>query len=190
MRDYTARDLLLPPTLVSLLRVPLAFAFTTVIERPWVALAVLALAAFTDVIDGWLARRLGQATPVGAVVDGVLDKLFAAIVIGSLLVSGHVSPLEACLLGIRELGELPLVVWWATHQTQRRARADQPSANWLGKLATVFQFLAIGALLNESEASGVLLALTAAAGTASAASYWRRELAVSRKRRNPARKAA
>jgi len=186
MRDYTARDLLLPPTLVSLLRVPLAFAFTTAIERPWAALAVLAVAAFTDVADGWLARRLEQATPIGAVVDGVLDKLFASIVIGSLFASGRLSALEACLLGMREIGELPLVVWWAAHQTQRRARADQPSANWLGKVATVFQFLAIGALLNDSAEKGILLASTAVAGAASAAYYWRRELDVSRRRRNPA----
>ncbi len=39
--------------------------------------------------------------------------------------------------------ELPLVAWWALHEDGRRARAEDPRANWVGKAATVCQFLAI-----------------------------------------------
>jgi phosphatidylglycerophosphate synthase len=128
------------------------------------------------VLDGHLARRLGQATPTGAVVDGVLDKLFAAVVIGGLIAQGRLPWLAAALLATRELGELPLVAWWALHEDGRRARAEDPRANWLGKAATVCQFLAVAALLIQGEPSYFWLALTAIMGAASAVAYWRREL--------------
>jgi phosphatidylglycerophosphate synthase len=55
-------------------------------------------------LDGYFARRLNQATPTGAVVDGVLDKLFAAVVVGALLAQGQRSAFAALLLATRELG--------------------------------------------------------------------------------------
>lgn len=41
----------------------------------WAALAVLVLMGFTDVLDGWIARRWNLASQAGAVVDAVADKL-------------------------------------------------------------------------------------------------------------------
>jgi hypothetical protein len=110
------------------------------------------------------------------VVDGVLDKLFAAIVVGALVMQGHLSWLPALLLATRELGELPLVAWWATHDGQRRARAEDRRANWLGKAATVVQFIAIAAVLFHGRTRYGWLALSAATGIAAAILYWRREL--------------
>ncbi len=176
MGHYRARDLLLVPSLLSYLRVPLAVAFVMLLQRPWLALGMLLLAGVTDVLDGYFARRLNQATPTGAVVDGVLDKLFAAVVVGALVVQGQLSGGAALLLATRELGELPLVVWWAVHDDQRRSRAEDPRANWLGKAATVFQFLAIAALLLGGTTQWLWLALTAATGGTAAIVYWRREL--------------
>jgi cardiolipin synthase len=173
---YRARDLLLPPSLLSFARIPLAAAFVGLAHQPSQALGVLVIAGITDVLDGYLARRLGQATPTGAVVDGVLDKLFAAVVIGGLILQGRLPWLAAALLATREIGELPLVAWWAMHEDGRRARAADPRANWLGKAATVCQFLAIAALLIRGEPPYFWLALTAITGVASAVAYWRREL--------------
>ena len=65
--NYRARDLLLVPGLLSLARVPLACVFPFVIGWPLIALAVLLVAGFTDVADGWYARRFDQATSTGAV---------------------------------------------------------------------------------------------------------------------------
>ena len=85
MGRYRARDLVNAPTLVSWLRIPLAAAFPFVRESVSGSLVVLGLAAATDVIDGFIARRFGLATPTGAVVDGVTDKTFAATVLGTLV---------------------------------------------------------------------------------------------------------
>ena len=177
MGRYRAGDLLLLPNLVSLLRLPLAITFVFVWHRSLLALSVLAASALTDIVDGFLARRLGQATAPVAVVDGALDKVFAATVLGTLLCAERLEPLEAVLLGTRELGELPLVLWWVFHHEKRRARAEDPRANWLGKLVTVLQFLTIAAVLSGSPLRSALLLLAAVAGAVSAIVYWRREAA-------------
>jgi cardiolipin synthase len=57
--------ILLIPVVVSLL----------VYRRPGWALAVFALAASTDLLDGWVARRRGLSTRLGAFLDPMADKL-------------------------------------------------------------------------------------------------------------------
>ncbi len=61
----------------------------------WVALALFVAASLTDLADGWVARRRGQCTAFGALMDPIADK---ALVATALL----------CLSGIG------LVPWWAT----------------------------------------------------------------------------
>ncbi len=177
MGHYRARDLLLPPSLVSFLRAPMAAAFPFVIENHSVALGLLALAGGSDMLDGYLARRFNQATPAGAVVDGLTDKLFATSVVATLFFTNHLNLLGVALLGMRELGEAPLVAWWAVSRPRRKAKAEAPEANALGKAATVLQFAAVAAILLHHSLSWPLLYATGALGFVAAVSYWRRELA-------------
>lgn len=51
----------------------------------WPALAVYGLAAATDLIDGWLARRSGQASAFGAQLDAVVDNAFSVAILAFLL---------------------------------------------------------------------------------------------------------
>ncbi len=44
----------------------------------WVALAVFCVAAVTDFLDGWLARRLDQQSAFGRMLDPIADKLLVA----------------------------------------------------------------------------------------------------------------
>jgi phosphatidylglycerophosphate synthase len=173
--DYRARDLLLLPNLLSGARVPLAVAFPFASGDASVALGVLGLAGLTDVLDGWTARRLGQATPVGALVDGISDKVFAASVLGTLIATGILSPLGALLLATRELAELPLAIRVLTTKQARLTEIDR-GANTLGKLATVLEFATVVALLLHAPGRFGLLAGTAAVGAAAGAVYWLREL--------------
>lgn len=176
MGRYRARDLLLVPSLLSLLRVPLAAAFVPAADHPWLALSILAASGLTDVLDGWWARRYDQVTATGAVVDPVTDKLFVLTVVVTLVVRGHLSWWAVLLLATREIGELPLVAWWSLSRRRRLARVEQPSANAPGKLATVCQFAAVTAALFHASWAGALVWLTAAAGALAAVSYWRRDL--------------
>lgn len=173
---YRARDLLLPPSLVSFLRVPLAACFPFVVGRPGLALAVLGTAGITDVIDGFIARRYGLATATGAAVDPITDKLFVLTVALTLVLDGLVSPIAVLLLSVREVGELPLVVWFAVTPSARRKRADHPKANLPGKLATVLQFFTVAWILLRRPQVELWLAMTAVAGLLAAVSYWRRAL--------------
>jgi phosphatidylglycerophosphate synthase len=52
--------------------------------QPTAALALYILAALTDLIDGWLARRFGQSSAFGAQLDAVVDNLFSVAILGFL----------------------------------------------------------------------------------------------------------
>lgn len=177
---YRWRDILLPPSVISLLRLPLAVCFPLAADRPGLALVVLAVSGFTDVLDGWIARRFSMSTATGAAIDPVTDKLFVLAVAVTLIASGSISPLQAVFLGVRELGELPLVIWLAMSRSARLARAHEPTANALGKLATTLQFAAVAWALFRWPGFVVWLGATAAAGLAAAVSYWQRELFIRR----------
>jgi len=175
---FRARDLLLVPGLLSLSRVPLALVFAWLVRWPYAALAVLVVAGITDVLDGWLARRLGQVTETGVVLDGITDKLFGFGVAVALLLASELTVFQVLLLSARELGEAPLVVWYAANAPARGARAKNPAANVLGKLATALQFVAIAAVLLAVPHAGLAVAATGVAGAVAALAYWRRALRI------------
>jgi phosphatidylglycerophosphate synthase len=154
----------------------LAGCFPLVVDRPGVALGLLMTAALTDVLDGWIARRYGMATATGAALDPVTDKLFVLTVAITLIVTGRISLGAVLLLSTRELGELPLVVWFVLNPRARAAHGDYPQANPAGKAATVLQFATIGWLLVRFPGVALWIAVTALAGVFAAASYWRRAL--------------
>jgi cardiolipin synthase len=173
---FRAKDLLLPPCLLSLVRVPLAIAFPLVVGRSAAALLVLAAAGVSDVLDGWLARRTHQATPTGAVLDPVTDKLFVLSVVITLVTTHQLSLLGVLLLSMREVGELPLVFWFLLSHQVRRARATRAAANVPGKAVTSLQFASIAALLVHARFLQGLLFATAGAGLVAALAYWMREI--------------
>jgi len=75
------------PTKLSVLRILLTFLIMALLFLPgWVAksaaLASFLLAALTDWLDGYLARRWGQTSPMGALLDPIADKV---LVLGTLL---------------------------------------------------------------------------------------------------------
>jgi phosphatidylglycerophosphate synthase len=179
---YRARDLVRVPGLLSLARLPLAVAFPFAIARPWWALAVLVAAGVSDVLDGWYARRFEQVTPTGTALDPVTDKIFVTTVAVTLVVRGTFTILDVLLLSTREIGELPLVAWLAVNREARRRRADFPSANVPGKVATALQLAAATAALFRMPHLEWLVGGAALAGAAAAVSYWRREIRVMRRR--------
>lgn len=78
------------PITLTLLRVVLVPALTLfLVERHFLlALATFALAELTDVADGWIARRTGQVTTLGTVLDPLVDIVFNLSVFAALAVSG------------------------------------------------------------------------------------------------------
>ncbi len=62
-------------TLLRLLAVP-AFVYAVLEGSATLAAALFALAIATDLADGWVARRFGEATPLGGLADHAADALF------------------------------------------------------------------------------------------------------------------
>jgi len=105
------------PNILTLLRIALIPVFIVVYYLPWewhhfASAAIFGLAALTDWVDGYLARRFNQVTPFGAFLDPVADKLIvvAALV---LLLEVHSTPLPLVPFSIRWLtSSLWLLLWY------------------------------------------------------------------------------
>src|ERR1700690_558126 len=174
------------PNLLSLARVPLGGVFVLTVHRPYLAVLVLVVAAVTDVLDGWWARTRGQVTTFGAVLDPITDKLFVVAVVTTLVATGHFGWVAVLCLATREIGEAPLVLWFALSAHMRERQTKNARANIPGKLATVMQFacvtLAILRTSHEFEAPlwlaafRALLVTTTLVGVLAATSYWLRAL--------------
>lgn len=139
------------PDLLSLSRVPLAAALWLFRDRAELLLLLAALAALTDVADGFAARRLGVAGPrsTGAWLDPVCDKIFVASLLGVAYAVRRPPLYFLGLLLFRELCQVPLLLLYLRmrlHPYWRGARYDFRSGPF-GKATTVTQFLAIGVLV-------------------------------------------
>lgn len=177
MRRYRLSDALHWPSFLSASRAPLGALFIAVSVRPWAAIAVLATAAVTDVLDGWLARRMRLANATGALIDGVADKIFVACVAYALIASGRLGWLGLLALATREVGELLLLCWYWLSHARRRKGAPLPSADAYGKATTTVQFLAVTLALLAPRALPPVLAAASLLGAVAALHYVQREVA-------------
>ncbi|MBF2002623.1 MAG: CDP-diacylglycerol--glycerol-3-phosphate 3-phosphatidyltransferase [Synechococcales cyanobacterium M58_A2018_015] len=103
----------------------------------WLAVAVFLLAAGTDWLDGYLARRLNQVTDLGKFLDPLVDKFLVLAPLLVLIELGRVPAWGVFLILAREL----TVAGWRVNQTQISG------ANLWGKLKTVTQIVAIALLI-------------------------------------------
>ncbi len=80
------------PNLLSLLRLALVPVFLVLIVtgHSISAFLVLAVASFTDWLDGYLARRLNQVTRIGALLDPAADRLYIFATLIGLAVTGSI----------------------------------------------------------------------------------------------------
>src|SRR5690348_1499883 len=78
------------PNILSSSRVVLAAAFVAVGD-PNTRLALVALAAVTDVLDGWIARRARVTSKWGALIDPIADRVFALVAVSAFLFGGELS---------------------------------------------------------------------------------------------------
>jgi CDP-diacylglycerol--glycerol-3-phosphate 3-phosphatidyltransferase len=149
------------------------------------AAGVFALAAFTDGLDGYIARRRSDVTTFGKLMDPLADKVLIIAALVSLVSLGRLAAWVAMVIIARELAVTGL----------RAVAAEQGvviSASWLGKLKTALQVGAVFALIIWSPSPtsvDVLVYVAVAVTVISGADYFfglRRRLATERERRRRA----
>lgn len=155
-------DIVTVPNLISAARLVLAIVLFVLIERSMYATAFWAfvMAASTDWIDGWYARRFHAVSVLGRILDPLVDKVIvcgAFILLAARPLAGEpapaIVPWMALVVVVREL-----VVTALRAELERSGRDF--SAGWSGKLKMVLQCLVIGAELLVR--SGLLLPFEAA----------------------------
>jgi CDP-diacylglycerol--glycerol-3-phosphate 3-phosphatidyltransferase/cardiolipin synthase len=111
-------------------------------EKNLVACVLFSAAAITDWLDGYLARRLNQMSAFGAFLDPVADKLIVAAALIILVELGRVPAFIAVIIIGREITISALREWMA-----KLGQAKSVAVNFLGKIKTVAQLVAIPMLL-------------------------------------------
>lgn len=162
------------PNLISLLRLPLAAAFV-VAEGVAVRGAILAAGAASDYADGWLARRTGQRSRSGEVLDGVVDKIFVLAAFGSFVAVGTLAWWQLLILLARDIYVAVgvLIAFWIRVPVRIRSR-------WPGKIVTGIQIFAVLVLLVAPEWIGPVVAAAGIAGAVAILDYTRVGLAALR----------
>lgn len=129
------------PNALSLLRVFMVAPFlVAVIYRQLpIALAIFAVAGFTDFLDGYLARHLKQKTVLGTFLDPLGDRLLSTVAFISLSIQGLLPPWLAVTVVAKDL--YVALGAGALHFSGNLAVAV-PSV-W-GKLSTLLQIVTIG----------------------------------------------
>jgi len=119
--------------------------------RP-IAAVLFGLAAITDLIDGWVARRFGQTSRFGEFLDPVADKLMVAIVL-VMLVQAQSSWFEDVIAMIiigREITISALREWMATIGERANVKVDIT-----GKIKTTLQMFGIAFMVFKVPILGI-----------------------------------
>jgi|LauGreDrversion4_2_1035121.scaffolds.fasta_scaffold151605_2 CDP-diacylglycerol--glycerol-3-phosphate 3-phosphatidyltransferase len=92
-------------TIARILVIPLLLGLYPLTDALHIPCAILfALAAATDLLDGYLARKYGNVTPLGALLDPIADKMLVAASLVLLANAGAVPALLAGVLICRDIG--------------------------------------------------------------------------------------
>ena len=133
------------PNTITVLRIGLIPCYAVIFYLPFswariVAALIFSVAALTDWLDGYLARRLNQTSKLGEFLDPVADKLMVVVVLVVLLEAHPTIWLAlpvAVIIG-REIAVSALREWMAELGARSRV-----AVSYLGKIKTTAQMIAI-----------------------------------------------
>lgn len=152
------------PNLLTLMRILLIPVFIVAYYLPYrwaplLTMSLFILAALTDWLDGYLARRLNQSSPFGAFLDPVADKLMVASAlvlltsdarVHGLVLDYRLFALVVVIIVGREITVSALREWMA--EVGERTRV---AVSLLGKFKTIGQMVAIPFLLYREPILGL-----------------------------------
>ena len=135
------------PTKLTILRVPLTFVLMALLFVPgWpakaAALVCFIFASLTDWLDGYLARRWHQTSPMGALLDPIADKV---LVLGTFLAFVQLGIVPAWMVLIIVLRELFItgVRLFAAHRHIILAAAKEGKQKMVSQIVTIVVMLVV-----------------------------------------------
>ncbi|HQO29079.1 MAG TPA: CDP-diacylglycerol--glycerol-3-phosphate 3-phosphatidyltransferase [Accumulibacter sp.] len=143
--------IVLIPLLVSAFYFP--DSWLTASGRNTAATLIFIIAALTDWLDGYLARRWQQTSAFGAFLDPVADKLMVAVALIVLVQLGRLDAILAAIIIGREITISALREWMAQIGAHRSV-----AVSMIGKIKTTAQMLAIPLLLYDPDWNNVAIA--------------------------------
>ena len=116
------------------------------------AAILFAAASITDSLDGYLARRMGLTSRLGAFLDPVADKLIVTVALVLLVSKDHrfVVVVSACVIIGREIAISALREWMAEQGERTRVAVSS-----LGKWKTILQMVGLSFMLYRLPLFGV-----------------------------------
>ncbi len=134
-----------PANILSLLRIPIGILVILSFDNKPLFLSLLVIGAFTDILDGHVARRVGS-TKHGAAFDGLSDKIFFGSILFASVNASALNIWQFFPLMMRDITVIALAIAVLRH---KRGKLLIPKLKSRGpsKAATLGQFIAIGWLL-------------------------------------------
>ena len=146
------------PNSLSMIRIALIPVFVYVYYLPfdWSHIAATVLFAFagiTDWFDGYLARKLGQQSHLGAILDPLADKLMVVVVLILLVADNPQNNwllFSTVIIITREIFIATLREWMA-----EQGEGSKVAVSFAGKVKTTVQMVALGFLIFKHDLMGL-----------------------------------
>jgi len=146
------------PNTLSMVRIALIPVFIYVYYLPfdWSHIAATVLFAFagiTDWFDGYLARKLGQQSNLGAILDPLADKLMVVVVLILLVADNPQNNwllFSTVIIITREIFIATLREWMA-----EQGEGSKVAVSFAGKIKTTVQMIALGFLIFKHDIMGL-----------------------------------
>jgi phosphatidylglycerophosphate synthase len=155
------------PNIISSSRLLLAAGFAIVTDADR-RLGLVGLAAVTDFLDGWIARRAEWTTKWGALLDPIADRVFALVAVLTFVVTRELSVAGALVMISRDI---MTAIGFIVARIIPWLRPVEFKARPLGKIVTFLQFVTFVALLRFPGAVQVCLWLVGIASLLSVVDY-------------------
>jgi phosphatidylglycerophosphate synthase len=162
---------------ISLSRLLLAAAFAT-FDATATRVTLIGIAAVTDYLDGFIARRSNSATRWGALLDPFADRVFVLVAVSTFLLEGKTNTLGYFVMIFRDL---MTAVGFLVSRMVRWLRPVEFKARWPGKVVTAMQLATFLAVLLRPPWVVPLLVMVAITSAGAVADYtlalWRARVA-------------
>jgi len=142
------------PNTLSLVRIVFIPVFVAAYYLPYdwsyiAATAVFAVAGITDWFDGYLARKLGQSSVLGAILDPLADKLMVVVALILLVADNPQNNwllFSTLIIIVREIFISTLREWMAA-----QGEGQKVAVSFAGKVKTTLQIIAIALLIYKHD---------------------------------------